>query len=369
MAKKKSTKVKVLSESQLAKKYPHSGKASLISVPKDRVLRLPTRSLALNHQLNGGLPYGKILELFGEESTGKSLLAMDFCYCAQALGGEVIWADAENSFNAHWFERNGIDLDRLHLMTENSGVELISDWARDTVMSVRSRLTSNEPIILVVDSLATLRCIAEIGESQMDSSAKFGNRAKAISDFLGNRNEMFARLGICVILINQLRKKIGATQWEDPDKTVGGDATKFYAAQRIGLTRGKQIKSKINDIEKKVGQVVYVRTKKDKTGPPRSSTQTEVYFIGSKKNPVGFARYTGLPEVLVETKTVTRKKGSSRYYVGDKMVANGEEAFIKKLKEDEKFRKQLIGVSPINTISKVSAKLANIKTNLYPVED
>jgi recombination protein RecA len=368
MAKKKSNKIKVMSPEQLMRKYPHSGLASVISVPTDKLLRLPTRSLAITHQLNGGPAYGKIVEIFGEESTGKSLIAMDLVYCAQALGGEGIWADAENGFNAHWFEKNGIDLEKLHLMTEQSGVELISDWIADTIVAVRSRLKNNEPIVVVVDSLAVLRCVAEIGESQMDSSAKFGNRAKGISDFLGNRNEAFARLGIIVVLINQLRRKIGASKFEDPDKTVGGDATKFYAAQRIGVSRGKQIKRTVNGVEKKVGQITYVRTKKDKTGPPRSSTQTEVYFIGSKLNPVGFSRYAGLPEILVETKVVTRKKGSSRYYIGDKMVANGEEAFLKKLVEDDDFRKKLIAISPINTISKTKAQLSNITTNLYPVE-
>lgn len=368
MAKKKSNKVKVLSADQLMKKYPHSGKASVISVKTDQLLRLPTRSLAINHQMNGGPAYGKIIEIFGEESTGKSLLAMDLIYCAQQLGGEGIWADAENGFNAHWFEKNGIDLDKLNLMTEQSGVELISDWFADTIVSVRSRLKNNEPIVAVIDSLAVLRCVSEIGESQMDASAKFGNRAKAISDFLGNRNEAFAQLGIIVVLINQLRRKIGATKFEDPDKTVGGDATKFYCSQRFGVARGKQIKRTIKGIEKKVGQVTYVRTKKDKTGPPRSSTQTEVYFIGSKTNPVGFSRYAGLPEILVETGVVQRAKGSSRYYMGEKMIANGEEAFLTKLTEDEVLRKKLIAISPINTISKTKAQLSNITKNLYPVE-
>ena len=366
--KKKSVKVNIMSDTQLSNKYPNSGRASVIAVPKDKVLRLPTRSLAINHQLNGGPVYGKILELFGEESTGKSLLAMDLIYSAQALGGVGIWADAENSFNAHWFEKNGIDLDNLYLMTEQSGIELISDWVRDTIISVRSKLIKNEPIVLVIDSVATLRCITEIGESQMDASAKFGNRAKAISDMLGTRNSLFAMAGVIVVMINQLRKKIGATQWEDPDKTVGGDALKFYAAQRIGIAKGKQIKRLVNGVEKKVGQVTYVRTKKDKTGPPRSSTETAVYFIGNKLNPVGFSRYTSLPEVLVETKVLTRKKGSSRYYLGDKMVANGEEALIKKLQEDDKLRKQLIAISPINTISKTKAQLEKITTNLYTID-
>lgn len=369
MAKKKSAKLKVLSNVQLQNKYG-SGLASQISVPKERLLRLPTRSLAINHQLNGGVPYGKIIELFGEESTGKSLLAMDFCYSAQALGGEAIWADAENAFNAYWYEKNGVDLDKLHLLPEQAAMEIISDWIQDTVISVRARLKNNQPIAIVLDSLAQVRCLGEIGESQMDASAKFGNRAKAISDFLGNRNMVIAKTGAVLILINQLRKKIGATQWEDPDKTVGGDATKYYAAQRIGIRRGKQIKRKNKQgIERKVGQHVFINTKKDKTGPPRSSTATEVYFIGTKTVPVGFSRYAGLPAVLEETGVITRKKGSSRFYLGDKMIAHGEEQLLKKITEDDKLRKQLIALSPVNTISKTKAQLDKITTNLYKIDE
>lgn len=366
---KKVNKVKVLSDEQLRKKYPRSGKASVIAIDTDKLLRLPSRSLAINHQLNGGPAYGKVVEIFGEESTGKSLLATDFIYCAQQLGGVGIWADAENSFTRHWFEKNGIDLDKLYLMTEQSAMEVFSDWIQDCVIAARSKLTHNEPIVIVLDSLAVVRCMAEIGESQMDSKAKFGNRAKAISDFLGNRSELFAQSGAIFIAINQLRRKIGASKFEDPDKTVGGDAMKFYASQRINIRRGKQIKRKNKQgIERKVGQFTFINTKKDKTGPPRSSTATAVYFIGNSTNPVGFSRYMGLPEILVETGVVTKKKGASRYYLGDKMIANGEDAFLKLLMEDDVLRKKLVALSPINTISKTKAKLDKITTNLYKLE-
>lgn len=367
MAKKKSNTIKVLSDKQLSNKYASSGRASIIIPPDESILKLPSRFIALNYQMNGGIPYGKILELFGEESTGKSLLAMDYGYVCQALDGEVIWADAENSFNGSWFKKNGLDLERIHLMTEQPAMEVISDWIQDTVVSVRSRLKKNEPILLVLDSLAAIRCLGEIGEYMLDSSAKFGNRAKAISDFLGNRNTLFAKMGVCVILINQLRRKIGASQFEDPDKTVGGDAVKFYAAQRLGLVRGKQIKRKIKGSEQKVGQNIYTRTKKDKTGPPRNTTAGEVYFTGTKSQPVGFNKYSALPELLIQLEVVQRKKGSSRYYLDDKMIANGEENFIELLKTDEDLRKTLIKRSRINTISKTKQQLEKIPNNLYPV--
>lgn len=363
---KKSRVTKILSEKQLAKKYPGSGRAIEIALSDEHIIRLPTRCVPLNYQLNGGIIYGKIIEIFGEESTGKTLLAQDFGYCCQSLGGEIIWADAENSFNTAWATKNGLDPNTIHLM-EDCAMENISDWVQDTIISIRARLIKNEPILLILDSLAAIRCIEEIGESQLDARAKFGNRAKAISDFLGNRNKLFAKMGVCVILINQLRRKIGATQFEDPDKTPGGDATKFYAAQRLGLVRGKQIKKKINGIEVKVGQNVYLRTKKDKTGPPRSTTPAQVYFRSTKTNGVGFDKYFGLPELLVQLKVIERKKGASRYYMDGEVIANGEDAFMELLASNEELRKKLIHKSGINTISRVRSKLDNISTNLYPV--
>lgn len=368
MAKKKSANIKILSDKQLSNKYPSSGRASQIALPSEQVLRLPSRVIAINHQLNGGIIYGKILELFGEESTGKSLLAMDFGYVTQKLGGEIIWADAENSFNAQWFLKNGLDLEKIHLMTEQSGMELISDWIQDTILSIRSRLTNNEPILLVLDSLAAVRCVDEIGEYQLDSSAKFGNRAKAISDFLGNRNMLFAKSGVCVILINQLRRKIGASKFEDPDKTVGGDATKFYAAQRVCVIRGKQIKKKIKGVETKVGQNAFCRTYKDKTGPPRSSTPCQVFFTKTKTNDVGFDKYSGLPDLLIQLDVVQKKKGSGRYYFEEKMIANGEDNFIELLKSDDELRKKLISKTKINTISKTKTQLDNISKNLFLIK-
>lgn len=367
MATKKAT-IKVLSANALKKKYPSAGLASVIAVPAENILRIPTRNIPLNFQLNGGLPYGKILEMFGEESTGKSLLSMDFAYCTQALGGEVIWADAENAFHAGWFEQNGLDLSRIHLLPEENAIEVISDWCRDTIIEVRSRLVKNEPILFVVDSTAALDCLENINTSQLEAKAEMGNRAKAIYKFLRIRNKMFAEYGVGVILINQLRKKVGASKYEDPDTTPGGAASKFYAAQRLGLVRGKQILKKIGGVEKKVGQNVYLKTKKDKTGPPRSTTASQVYFIKTKNNPVGFDKYAGLPEILTQLEIVTRKKGSSRYYFGDKMIAHGEEKFIEVLKENDELRKKLISKAKINTISKTKSQLENITKNLYPVK-
>lgn len=367
MAKKSKGKIKIQTESALRKKYAGSGNANEILVAPENMLWIPSRFLALNDQWGGGACYGKIHEVFGEESSGKSLLAFDFAYSTQALGGVVLWADAEFAFMRDWAEKNGIDLTQVELYPEKA-IELISDWTMDMGIYYRSKLVNNEPILVVIDSIAALDCIENLNSSQLDAKAEMGNRAKQMDKWLRTRNGSYEQLGITVILVNQLRSKIGASQFEDPDTTPGGKATKFYASIRVGIYGGKQITKKIKGKDRKIGRLTSIRVKKNKVAPPKPTLKgAQVYFTEGHENGIGFNKYFGLPELLIEKEVVTRKKGSSRYYMGDKMIANGEEAFLRKLYEDEELRKKLIRKSGINTISKTRKQLERIGKNLYPV--
>lgn len=205
-----------ITENDMKRKYPGSGLASDISVISQDTLWLPSRSIYLNYTMGGGIQYGKICEIFGGESSGKSLVALDFGYSAQFLGGVVLWNDAEQSFDPLWAQTNGLDLTRTHVYNETS-IERISDWSADMAVTMRSKLVNNEPILLVTDSIAALDCEDNINSSQTNGKAEMGNRAKAIYRFLRTRNQLFSELGVVYIFINQLRKKVGATLFEDPD--------------------------------------------------------------------------------------------------------------------------------------------------------
>lgn len=367
MAKKK-TGIKLKTKAALRKKYSGSGSAKDIIIAGDKMLWLPSRFLALNDLLGGGVPFGKILEIYGEESSGKSLLAFDFAYCTQALGGVVLWADAEFAFTYDWAIANGLDLERVELYQEKA-IELIADWSLDMALAYRSELPNNEPILLVVDSIAALDCLANMNSSQVDSKAEMGNRAKAIDRMLRLRNGAWDKLGVTVILINQVRAKIGAGLFEDPETTPGGRATKFYASQRLGVYGGKQIKGTVNGKEDRVGRVSSIRVKKNKVAPPKPTIKAaEVYFHPGFKEPVGFQRYFGLADVLERKGVLERKKGSSRYYYKDKMVANGEKALLKLIKEDDKFRAKMIRRAGINTISQTRSRMAEMG-NLYDISN
>lgn len=367
MAKKK-TKMKMLNPAALAKKYKGSGTATEVCIPADDLPWIPSNILAHNYQTGGGIPYGKIMEIYGEESSGKSLLAYDYAYCAQQLGGIVLWADAEAAYAPYWAEQNGLDNDRVILITTTS-VELISDWIADQVMYWRSQLTNNEPILLVVDSTAALDCDANIDSSQVEAKAEMGNRAKAIYKLFRIRNEMLSTLGIGSIWINQLRKKVGASPFEDPDTTPGGKALAFFASIRVGIYGGKQLKANIGGEEDRVGRVASIRIKKNKVAPPKPTLKGHpVYFHPDHSEPIGFSQFHGLPDILVRLKVLKKKKGASRYYMGDKMIANGEDALIKEIATNDKLRRKLIRKSGINTINRTQKKINSLTTNLYPVK-
>jgi len=365
MAKKKTAIRKTQTISQLGKKY---GAQIAHDSDGDHGLSLPCRLLAFNYQIGGGLPYGKILELFGEESSGKSLLASDFAYAAHALGGWVIWVDAEHSWDNRWAKKLGLDINRVILIRETA-VEIISDFIADAMTTLRSQLVNNEPILLVTDSIAALDCLANKDASQVDSKAEMGNRAKAIDKMLRLRSEMIYDYGVSTIFINQLRSKIGASMFEDPDTTSGGKAMKFYASIRVGVYGGKFLREKINGGEEIIGRLTSVRVKKNKVAAVKTTLkQVPVYFNEEWGDP-GFDREYGLMELFLKKGVIQKKKNSSLILdASGKTIAKGEESFKKLLAKDPDLRKTLIRKTKVNTISRTQAKLDALNgQNLFPI--
>lgn len=367
MAKKVSAGI--LSENKLRSKYPMAGKASDIIVSAEKSLWLPSRILPINWQLGGGIPYGKILEIFGYESTGKSLIASDFAYCTQALGGIVLWGDIELCYDAHWQIQNGIDIEKVELFQDVS-VELFSDWQMDMIKYHRSKLTKNEPILLVADSTAAFDCDNNLDAEQHGGKAEMGNRAKAIYKMLRVRNELYHKYGVCCIYLNQIREKVGASMFEDSQTTPGGAALKFYASQRMALLKGKQVLGKIGKKEVKVGQTVHIHIKKNKVAPPKPKVETQVYFYAEKTGYVGYNKYMGLSDIL-ENSGILKKQGNSFYYMkkGEKVIiAKSKDGLEDILAQDSTLRSMLIKKAGINSISQTKEKLEVITKNLYPVE-
>ena len=358
-------KVKIPSLKEMQKKFP----GFVIASENDdtHLPWLPSRFHAFNYVLGGGIPYGKILELFGTESGGKTLMAYDFAYCCQYLGGVVLWADAEQSFTNDWAETNGLDLSRTVVYRETA-IEKISDWVASMSLYWRSQLTHNEPILLILDSVSALDTEANINSEMSDAKADMGNRAKAIYKYFRIRNEMLYSLGVTQIYINQLRSNLKAGMFENPDTTPGGAALKFYASQRIGLYGGKNLTKKIKGKERKVGKVTSIRTMKNKVAPPRFTIKAAPLYNNPKYNDIGYDKLHFLDEVLLEEEII-EKSGGGVYRFGDKVIARGEEKFKATLADDDELRRKLLRKAGINTLGATKKKLEKLTENLYPVSE
>lgn len=201
MAKKK-VGLKVPTANELSKRYGDMIVSA--SDTKESGLWLPSTFFMLNYTFGGGIPFGKILEVAGEESSGKSLIAYNFAYSTQQLGGHVIWVDAEQAWMNSWAQENGIDPNGVTVIRDTR-IENIADALADVAIYWRSQLIHNEPILLVVDSIAAMDCADNIDSKMVDGKSEMGGRAKALYKFFRIRGELFYKLGITQIYINQLR--------------------------------------------------------------------------------------------------------------------------------------------------------------------
>nr|DAY61564.1 MAG TPA: Protein recA [Caudoviricetes sp.] len=363
MAGRKKIKIPTLREIQ--KKFPSQYIAG--EVDESKRPWLPTRFLAFNKVTGGGCPFGKIIELFGEESSGKSLMAYDFAYCCQYLGGMVLWVDAEQSFTNSWAEKNGLDLNKI-VVYRSTSIEAISDWVANMALYWRNQLTHNEPILLVLDSISALDTDINLNSEMLNASADMGNRAKAIYKYFRIRNEMLYSLGITQVYINQLRKNLKAGMFENPDTTPGGKALAFYASIRIGLYGGKQITKKIKGKERKIGRVTSIRTIKNKVATPGPTLKgTPLYNNAKYVDSIGFDRLHFLDEILIEEEIIEKSKSGTYSYKG-KTLCRGAEKFADLLKEDDNLRRKLIRKAGINTLGSTKKLLESISENLYPID-
>jgi len=295
-----------------------------------------------------------------------TLLAMDLIKNAQELGGVGIFVDAELAFSHSWAELNGIELDDLYIFEENA-IEVISDFVAETAYYYRSKLTQNEPIILVIDSVAALDTISAIQASEETSKAEMGSRAKAFYKLIRLRNRLWNRLGITVIFINQLRDKINTgfgAQFQEKHTTVGGNALKFFASQRIWLEAKKQITVGSKDKKRRVGIEVMVTMKKNKLAIPKVPTRISCIFDPNYDD-LGFNGATILPDILTKEGIVT-KSGNS-YTFGDKVIASSRSSYETWL-EDEDNLEDVLYEAKIPTVLSMQERLDEFAdTNRYPV--
>ena len=277
----------------------------------EQVPSIPTGSIALDVALGiGGLPRGRVIEIFGPESSGKTTLAIHAIAEAQKLGGIAAFIDAEHAFDRSYAQKLGVNMDSLYVSQPDNG---------EQALEIADALIRSSAIeILVIDSVAALTPKAEIEGDMGDS--RMGLQARLMSQALRKLTGNISKTNTCCIFINQLRDKIGV-MFGNPETTTGGNALKFYASVRIDIRKTTAIK----DGEDVSGNRVKVKIVKNKLAPPFRRAEFDVIY-GE-----GISRIGEIID-LGTTFNIIKKSGSWFSY-GDTKLGQGRDA-VKQLLTD-----------------------------------
>ena len=319
-----SEKLKAL-QAAMDKIEKNFGKGSIMKLGDENVQQvevIPTGSIALNAALGvGGYPKGRIIEIYGPESSGKTTLAIYAIAEAQKAGGIAAFIDAEHAFDRFYASKLGVDVDNLWISQPDNG---------EQALEIAEQLIRSSAIdIIVIDSVAALTPKAEIEGDMGDN--KVGLQARLMSQALRKLTSAISKTNTTCIFINQLREKIGV-MFGNPETTTGGNALKFYASVRLDIRRATQLK----DGEEVIGNQTRVKVVKNKVAPPFRKAEFDIMF-GE-----GISRAGEIIDLGAELGII--KKSGSWYSYNDTKLGQGRDASKQVIQDNPELAEELEGL-------------------------
>jgi recombination protein RecA len=331
MAKKQKEVATSLEEvlANIEKKYGKGTIMLLEGKSDENIQTISTGSLSLDSATGiGGVPKGRIIEIFGPESSGKTTLALHIVAEVQKNGGKAAYIDAEHALDPRYAHNIGVDFSKLYISQPDCGEQALE--------IVDSLVRSGSIDVIVVDSVAALVPTAEINGEMGDSNV--GVMARLMSQAMRKLTASIAKTNTCVIFINQLREKIGI-MFGNPETTTGGRALKFYSSMRFDIRRIAAIKSG----ERVVGNRTKVKVVKNKLAPPFRDCEFDIMYG------VGISRGSELLDAGLESGKLTQR--GSWFVFDGKNIAQGRENLINLINSDEELRGKLQKNLPDNLLA------------------
>ena len=301
------------------------GKGSIMKMGDEKVENIaviPTGSIALNAALGvGGYPRGRVIEIYGPESSGKTTLAIHAIAEAQKAGGVAAIIDAEHAFDRFYAEKLGVDIDNLLISQPDSG---------EQALEIAEQLIRSSAIdIVVIDSVAALTPKAEL-EGEMGDS-KMGLQARLMSQALRKLTAAINKTNTTCVFINQLRDKIGV-MFGSPETTTGGNALKYYSSVRLDIRRFGQLK----DGEDVIGNQTRVKVAKNKVAPPFRKAEFDIMYG------LGISREGEIVDLGSDLGVI--KKSGSWYSYGETRLGQGREAAKEAVRDNPELAEELEGL-------------------------
>jgi recombination protein RecA len=311
-------------ENAIAHIQKHFGQGAIMTLGKHSSNRgistIKTGAVSLDLALGiGGVPRGRVVEIYGPESSGKTTLATHIVANAQKAGGIVAYIDAEHALDPSYAQRIGVDVNNLMICQPDCGEEALN------IADMLAR--SNAVDVIVIDSVAALvpksELEGEVGDSHM------GLQARMMSQALRKLTSTLAKSNTCAIFINQIREKIGV-MFGNPETTTGGRALKFYSSVRLDIRRIATIKGSDNT---EIGLQAKVKVVKNKLAPPFKTAIVDIMFNK------GISKEASLIDIAVDLEIIDKK--GSWFSFKDQKIGQGREAVKKELRDKPKLAEQI----------------------------